>query len=85
MSRVAKANLHTFRLIRDCLPFHAANTFMQAMIFSHLSYYVTSWSQAAPTITKPLMIIYNRAIQILDRKPIRSPHCHVLKKLNVKF
>ena len=53
------------------------------MIFSHLSFCVTSWSQAASTITKPLRMIYNRAIKILDRKPIRSHHCHVLQKLNM--
>lgn len=30
----------TFRPIRDHLPFHAANTFMDSMISSHLSYCV---------------------------------------------
>ena len=34
VSKVAKANLHTFRLIRDCLPYHAANSFVHSMIFS---------------------------------------------------
>ena len=83
VSKVAKANLHTFRLIRDCLPYHAANSFMHSMIFSYLGYCVTSWSHAASTTIKPLMMIYDQAIQILDRKSIRSHHCHVLKKFNM--
>lgn len=81
--RVAKANLYTFRLIRDCLPFHAAHTFMHAMIFSHISYCICTWSQATVTTIKPVQMIYNRAVKILDKKPIRSHHCISLRKLNI--
>lgn len=54
ITRTAKANMYSFRIIRDCLPFHAANIFMHAMIFSHLSYCITSWSQATATTIRPL-------------------------------
>lgn len=81
--RIARANLYTFRLIRDYLPFHAAHTFMHCMIFSHINYCICSWSQANKTTIKPLQIIYNRAVKILDKKPIRSHHCLSLDKLKI--
>lgn len=33
---------------------------MSSTILSHLSYHVTSWSQAAATLNKPLMMIFSR-------------------------
>lgn len=80
---VAKANLYTFKVIRDCLPFHAAQIFMHSMIFSHINYCITSWSQANVTATMPLKRIYNRAAKILAKKPIRSHHCVSLVQLKM--
>ena len=83
VNRAAKANLYTFKMIRNCLTSHAANIFMHSMIFSYLGYCATVWSQAGLTVIRPLEMIYNRAVKILDRKPIRFHHCHVIKKLNI--
>lgn len=59
VSRVAKANMHTFRLIKHLI-FHATNSLcIQSFFFSHLNYCVTSWFQAAATTTELLQI--NRA------------------------
>ncbi len=53
------------------------------MTFSHLSYCVTSWLQASASVTKPLERLYNRALKLLDKRPIGSHHCHVLRDLNM--
>ena len=50
------------------------------MIFSHLSYCITTWSQAYPTTIKPITALYNRSMKIMDKKPVRWHHCQILEK-----
>ena len=76
-------NLNCFRFIRRNLSYQAAKLYMHAMIFSHLSYCITSWSQASPTTLKPIFSIYKQAIKIMDRKPMRWHHCRTVKKHNL--
>ena len=79
---VAKANLYTFRLIREYQPFHAAHTFLHSMILSHIRCCISSWSPSVIAI-RPLQMIYNRADKIQDKKPIRSHHC--ISLINLKM
>ena len=53
------------------------------MIFSHLSYSITSWSQSSQTVLKPITSIYKQAIKIMDQKPMRWHHCGILRKHNL--
>ena len=47
LCKTVKTNMNCFRMIRHYIPLKAAQLFMHAMIFSHLSYCVTVWSQAS--------------------------------------
>ena len=53
------------------------------MILSHLGYCITAWSQAGLTATRPLERLYNRALKILAKRPIRAHHCDVQRDLNM--
>lgn len=75
-----KPNINCFRFIRRDLSCHTAKLYMHAMIFSHLSYCITSWSQASPSKLKPIFSIYKQTIKIMDRKPMKWHHCDVLTK-----
>ena len=50
VANTVKFNLAIFKHIRPYLPMKAAELFLHAMIFSHFSYCLTSWSQANKTI-----------------------------------
>lgn len=50
------------------------------MIFSHLNYCFTSWSQASQSAKRPLETLYKQAIKIMDKKPRHYHHCAILKK-----
>ena len=80
---LVRLNLFTFRLIRDCLTFEAANIYLHSMIFSHLGCCVTAWSQASHSAIKPLERLYIHALKTLGKRPIRSHHCNILRDLNV--
>ena len=41
---------------------------MHAVIFSHMSYCVTVWSQAHLSKIKPIASLYNQALKIMDKK-----------------
>lgn len=56
---------------------------MHAMIFSHMSYCVTVWSQASPTTIKLIASLYNQTLKIMAKKPIKWHHCHILKQYNL--
>lgn len=73
--KTTQSNLNCFKLIRSFIPHQAALLYMHAMIFSHISYCMTAWAQATPTATKCIRSVYNRAIKIMDKKPIRHHHC----------
>lgn len=44
---------------------------------------MTAWAQATPIAIKCIGSVYNRAIKIMDKKPIRYHHCTILKKYNL--
>ena len=60
----------------------AALTFLHAMIFSHLSYCITTWTMVGPTTLTPVEVLYKKALKILDKKPISYHHCNILDKYN---
>ena len=78
-----KPNLNCFRFIQRDLSCKAAQLYMHAMILSHLSYWITSWSQASQVTLKPIIAIYKQAINIMDQKPMRWHHCGILRKHNL--
>ncbi len=61
----------------------AALMFLHAMIFSHLSYCVTSWSMSGSTILKPVESLYKKALKTLDKKPLSYHHCNILEKYDL--
>lgn len=83
ISKTIQSNLNCFKLIRHYIPNQAALLYMHGMIFSHISYCMTAWSQAAPSATKCIGSFYNQAIKIMDKKTIRYHHCNILKKYNL--
>lgn len=76
-----KYNLANFIYVRSCMSKRAAMMFMHSMILSHITYCLTTWSQARNTSLKPLLSLYEKTIKVLDRKCIYYHHCHVLKKI----
>ena len=49
ISKTTKNIFNFFKLIKHHIPIKAAQLYKHATIFSHMSYYVTVWSQASPT------------------------------------
>ena len=82
-SKCVRASLANFRHIRHQLPLPAAKLFLHSMIFSHLSYCSTSWSQAGVTTIQPLATLYKMALKVLDKKPRRYHHCIIISKYNL--
>lgn len=80
ISRKMKVSINCFRMIRNSLTFECAHVFLNTMIMSHLSYCTTVWSQTSQTTLKPIERLYNCALKILDKKPIRFHHCYILSK-----
>ena len=78
-----RTNLNCFRLIRHCIPLEAAQLYLHGMIFSKLSYCVTVWSQAPPTVMLPLTILYKQAIKIMAKRDMRWHYCNILKNCNL--
>ena len=76
-------NLPNFRHVRPYLTTEAAKLFMHAMIFSHISYCYTSWSQASTTTLKSIETLYKQTLKTLDQKPISYHHCHITTKYNL--
>lgn len=75
-----KFNIANFRYIRSHLSLQAAKMFMYSMVLSHITYCLTTWSQANKTTLKPLESLYKQTIKILDRKPSRYHQCAILQK-----
>ena len=80
LCKKVKINLNCFRMIRHYIPLKAAQLFMHAMIFSHLSYCVTVWSQASESTVKPIKSLYKQALKIMDQKQMKWHHCIILRK-----
>ena len=82
LCKTVKTNLNCFCAIRKYIPLKAAQQFMHAMIFSHLSYCITVWGQANQTTMTPIKSLYKQALKIMDQKPTRWHLCQILKKHN---
>lgn len=61
----------------------AATMYMHSMILSHMTYCLTSWSQANHTTLKPLQSLYKQTLKVLDKKPRQFHHCAILTKYNL--
>lgn len=75
-----KFNISNFRFIRHYMSTEAANMYMHSMVLSHITYCLTTFSQANATTLKPLQSLYNQTLKILDKKSIRYHHCPILVK-----
>lgn len=77
-----KFSLENFRFIRDFLSTEAAKTYFFAMILSHITYCLITWSNTHATTLKPIetLYIYLEALKLLDKKTYRYHHCNILKK-----
>ena len=73
-----KFNLRDFRYMRNKLPLDAAKLYMHSMIFSHVSYCITSWSQTGKTTLAPL-----QTLKVLDKKPLKYHHCKIIQRHNL--
>ena len=69
-----------FRHIRSCMSTKAALIYMHSMIFSHITYCLTTWSQVSNTALKPLHSLFKKTLKVLDRKSDNYHHCHILLK-----
>lgn len=78
--QVTKYNLANFRYIRNCLTTTTAKLYMNAMIIPHLTYCMTSWTQARSTTMKPILSLYKQTHKVLYRKPKTYHHCNILGK-----
>ncbi len=56
------------RHIRPYLTTEASKTFMDAMIFSNISYCFTNWSQANVTTLKPIETLYKQNVKNIRSK-----------------
>ncbi|KAG5850349.1 hypothetical protein ANANG_G00081360, partial [Anguilla anguilla] len=83
MDNTLKFNLANFRHVRNSLTVEASKTYLNAMILSHFSYCMSSWSQANKTALRPLKSLYKSALKIHDKKTRQYHHCHVLTKYNM--
>jgi len=70
-------------LIRNCLTLDCAFTFFNSMVLSHISYGITTWSQAHQSSVETIECLYNRALKVLDKKRIRYHHCHIQSKYKI--
>ena len=52
------------------------------MIPSHISYGITTWSQAHQSSMKSIECLSNRALKVLDKR-IRYHHCQILSKYKI--
>ncbi len=57
--------------------------YMNSMIISHITYCLTTWSQASITTLKPLESLYKQSLKTLDKKSVQFHHCSILKKYNL--
>ncbi len=76
-------SLSNFRFIHDYMSSDAALMYMHSMIISHITYCLTTWSQASITTLKPLESLYKQSLKTLDKKSVQFHHCSILKKYNL--
>ncbi len=78
-----KFNINNFKNIRHQLSQSAALLFVHTLILPHLSYCITTWSQAGATTLKPVYSRYKQFLKVLDKKPRDYHYCTILKKFNL--
>ncbi len=78
-----KFNLYNFKFIRDYMSLEAAKMYMYSMVISHMTFCLTTWSQASSVTLKPLESLYKRTLKVFDKKPVHYHHCPILKKHNL--
>ncbi len=83
LCRTIRTNLNCFYMIRPYISLKAAKLYMHAMVFSHLSYCVTVWSQVSQLTIKPVRSLYKQTLKILDKKPNRWHHCNIVQKYDL--
>jgi len=64
---MVRINLNSFKIIR------------QYLIRAFVLFVITVWTQTSESLfkKKKLEMLYNRALKILDKKPIQWQHCHI--------
>ncbi len=78
-----KFNLYNFMFIRDYMSLEAAKMYMYSMVISHMTYCLSTWSQASSVTLKPLESLYKRTIKVFDKKSVHYHNCAILKKYNL--
>lgn len=78
-------HLSNFRFIRPHLSLDAAKVYIPAMKLSHITYCLTTWSQAKITTLKPSELLHKRAIKILDKKTTQYHHCPISWNNMIKY
>ncbi len=78
-----KFNLYNFKFIRDCMSLESAKMYMFSMVISHMTFCLTTWSQASSVTLKPLESLYKRTLKVFDKKSVHYHHCPILKKYNL--
>ena len=63
-----KYNLANFWFIRNCISIKAVRMYMNGMIILHLTYCLTSWSQASSSTLTPLESLYKQIMKTSDKK-----------------
>ena len=81
--QITKYNRANFRYIRNCLTTPVAKLYMNTMIIPHLTYCMTSWTQACSTTLRPILSLHKQALKVLDKKPKLYHHCNILNKYNI--
>ncbi len=75
-----KLNLFNFKFIRDYMSLEAAKMYMYFMVIAHMTYCLTTWSQASSVTLKRLESLYKRTSKVFDKKSVHYHHCPILKK-----
>uniref|UniRef100_A0A3P9IXE9 Reverse transcriptase domain-containing protein n=1 Tax=Oryzias latipes TaxID=8090 RepID=A0A3P9IXE9_ORYLA len=83
ISNIVKFNLSNFKQIRSSLTTEAAKVYMHSLIFSHITYRLTTWSQTNESTLKPLKSLFKRTLKVLDKKPLRYHYCDILTKYGI--
>ncbi len=75
--------LNYIKNIRHQLSPSAALLFVHTLTLPHLSYFITTWSQAGVITLKPVYSLYKQFLKVLDKKPRDYHYCTILKKFNL--
>lgn len=78
--KTVKFSLSQFRYIRNQMSTDAAKLYMHAMIFSHFTYCITTWSLSISTALQPIKSLYKQALKILDKQHVSYHYCNIVEK-----